>query len=399
MGKKILKNLSGTTTLVKDVLKRINISKDKSEVIPQKDSYIQNKLNNAMHKSPQHVVVAEIIKHSDDVKTYVLKADKELGQTVLAYPQAGNYISIHLEVGEAVINRPYSLSSSPKEAINGTYTLTIKRVGGGLSSNYILDNWTVGTKVICSAPLGVFTYEPIRDAKTVIGLAGGSGITPFYSFAKAILDGTEDFKLILLYGSRTKSDILFYDEFKAIAAKTDKFQIINVVEDGTGDEKGYITADLIKKYAPNEDYSIFICGPQAMYNFLDKEIAKLNIRGKFVRHELFGEYRNPDKDEAYPQEAKGQKFKLTVHIRDEVKTIEIDANDTLLNAMEHQGIAVPNDCRSGLCGWCHSRLISGNVYVPKSVDGRRAADLKFGYVHPCCTFATSDVELDVPPMH
>lgn len=399
MGKKILKHLSGTTALVKDVLKRINISKDQPAEIPSKDSYIQNKLANAMHKSPMHLYVAEIIEHTKDVKTFVLKADKEFGKTALSYPQAGNYISIHLEIGEAVLNRPYSLSSSPKEAMEGKYTITVKRVSGGLASEYILDNWTVGTKVLTSAPLGVFTYEPIRDAKTVIGLAGGSGITPFYSFAKAILEGSEDFNLILLYGNRTSSDILFKEEFESIQAKTDKFKLVNVIEDGTGDESGFITADIIKKYAPSDNYSIFICGPQGMYNFLDKEIKKLNIKEKFVRHELFGEYRNPFNDAEYPQEAKGQKFKLVVHIREEVKTIEIDANDTLLNAMEHQGISVPNDCRSGMCGWCHSRLISGKVYVPKTVDGRRAADLKFGYIHPCCTFAISDLELEIPPMH
>lgn len=399
MAKKILKGLSGTTALVKSVLKRINIPKDASTEIAPLNSYPQNKLKEAMHPAYQELVVKDVIEYSSDVKTFVL--GKEDG-SALAYPQAGNYISIALEIGEAKLCRPYSLSSSPKEALEGKYTLTIKRVKDGLASNYVLDTWKKGDKIRTSAPQGTFTYEPLRDAKTVIGIAGGSGITPFFSFAKAIKDGTEDFNLILLYGSRTKNDILFLDEFEAIEKATDKFKLINVLsdEDVEGYEKGFITSDLIKKYAPDGEYSIFICGPQAMYNFIDKEIEKLNIRKKFVRHELFGEYRNPSNDNDYPEGINVKDtFKMIVNICGEKKELEICANDTILNTLEKNGIQAPNDCRSGICGYCHSRLVSGKVYVPKSVDGRRAADVQFGYIHPCCTFALSDIEIDVPPLH
>ena len=49
----------------------------------------------------------------------------------------------------------------------------------------------------------------------------------------------------------------------------------------------------------------------------------------------------------------------------------------------------------GECGFCHARLVKGKVYVPKSVDGRRLADFDYGYIHPCCTFATTDIEIDL----
>ncbi|MBO7155876.1 MAG: iron-sulfur cluster-binding domain-containing protein, partial [Clostridia bacterium] len=335
---------------------------------------------------------------SDDVKTYTLVADVEEGTKAVAYFSAGQYLSVRLKIGDVELTRPYSISSSPKMALDGYYQLTIKRVEGGLASEYILDNWIEGTKVSVSAPQGVFTYERLRDAKTVVGIAGGSGITPFRSLAYAIADGDEDCSLTLLYGSRTANDILFLDEFKALEKRTEKFKLVNVLSaDEGGDEQGFITAELIKKYAPNGDYSIFLCGPQAMYEFVDKEIEKLNLRKKFIRHELFGEYRNPEKESDYPQEAVGKKFKLKVNVCGNVTELECDANVTLLNAMEKAGVIAPANCRSGECGWCHSRLVSGNVYVPKRGDGRRLADLKYGYVHPCMTFPLSDVELDVPP--
>ena len=139
-----------------------------------------------------------------------------------------------------------------------------------------------------------------------------------------------------------------------------------------------------------------MCGPQAMYNFVDKEVAKLGLKRKYIRHELFGEYHNPEKNPDYPQEAVGAKFTLTLLINGEEKVIECDANETIINAMEHNGISAPAKCRSGICGFCHSRLIEGNVYVPKSVDGRRMADLEYGYIHPCCTFPLSNLKIDVP---
>ena len=74
-----------------------------------------------------------------------------------------------------------------------------------------------------------------------------------------------------------------------------------------------------------------------------------------------------------------------------------EENETLLNAMERAGLKAPSRCKSGSCGFCHSRLISGEYHVNKEHEYRRQADLKFGYIHPCCTYPESDMEIDVPP--
>lgn len=372
------------------------IEKAEAKPLPPTNSYVPNRIANALHPGVQHLKVNKIVEN-ENAKTYYLEANAEKGTKSLAYFSAGQYLSIELEIGKMKLNRPYSLASSPKEALEGTYMLTIKRVDGGLASNYILDNWAVGTEVTASEPLGTFTYEPLRDAKTVIGLAGGSGITPFRSLAKAIVDGDEDAELVLLYGTNTLKEAIFQEEFKELEKLSPKFKLVNVLsaEDKDGVEKGFITAELIKKYAP-EQYSIFMCGPQAMVNFVDKEIEKLNLRKKFVRHELFGEYFNPDKEEDYPTNV-NPTFNITVRIAGKEQTIVANANDSILRSLEKNGIKSPAHCRSGECGWCHSHLISGEIYVPKSVDGRREADLIYGYIHPCCSFPLSDLVIEVPP--
>ena len=366
-----------------------------AKALPATGSYVPNQIAAALYPRVQHLKVAKIVEYGD-AKTFCLEANPEKGTRKLAWFSAGQYLSISLEIGPMKLSRPYSLSSSPREALEGYYMLTVKRVEGGLASNYILDNWAVGTEVTASEPLGVFTYEPLRDAKTIIGIAGGSGITPFRSLTKAIADGDEDANMILLYGSRTLKDAIFQEEFKTL--ESDKFKLVNVLSHETqeGCESGFITAELIQKYAPEGDYSLFLCGPQAMYNFVDKEIEKLGLRRKFIRHELFGEYFNPAKEADYPAEV-APSFQLTVKIAGTEQTISAKADTSLLRTMEAAGIAAPAHCRSGECGWCHSKLVSGQVYTPKSVDGRREADLLYGYIHPCCAFPLSDVTIEVPP--
>ncbi len=354
-------------------------------------------LAKALHPKKQFLKVAEVIERAEDCKSFVLVPDEEKGTKSLAYFGAGKYLTVFEEVEGMKITRAYSISSKPKDSLEGRYMLTIKRVDGGLMSNYILDTWEVGRSVTVSAPEGHFEYQPLRDAKNVICLAGGSGITPFISMAGAVIDGDEDFNMTLIYGSRNRENILFYDELEEIK-KNGKVNVVHVLsdDDAEGFEKGFITAELIKKYAPdNEPYSIFICGPQAMYEFLDKEIAKLGLEKKYVRHEMFGEFRNPASQADYPSDVP-ETVSITVTIQDMTTTITGSTNDTVLQILEKNGIAAPARCRSGECGFCHSHLISGKVYVPKALEYRRLADFKFGCIHPCCSFPLTDLVINVP---
>lgn len=359
-------------------------------------------LARALHPKRQYLKVSEVIARGDDCKSFVLVPDADRGTEKLAYFGAGKYLTVFETIENMPVTRAYSISSSPNDALNGKYVLTIKLVEGGLVSRYILDNWEVGTSVEVSAPSGNFEYQPLRDAQKVICLAGGSGITPFLSMANAIADGDEDFEMTLLYGSRNKDVILFKDELDAVAAKCGKVKVVHVLSDNgaadalEGAESGFITAELIKKYAPaDESYSVFLCGPQQMYEFVDKELEKLNLPKKFIRHEMFGEFHNPSTQADYPAGVP-ETVNITVIIQDVTTTVSGSSNDSIMQILEKNGISVPARCRSGECGFCHSHLISGQIYVPKHLDYRRLADYKFGCIHPCCTFPLSDIVINVP---
>ena len=366
--------------------------------LPPVESYKPNEIALALHPKVQHLKIAKIEAEAGDSKRYYLVPNEEKGTKALAWFSAGQYLSLTVKIGNMTLTRPYSIASSPRDALEGTYMLTIQRVEGGLVSQFIHDNWQVGTEVTASEPLGNFTYEPLRDASTVVAVVGGSSITPFRSLAMAIADGDEDCDLVLLYGSRTLEDTMFRKDLEELAANCSRIKLVNVLshEEREGYEHGFITADLIRKYAPEGEYSLFVCGPQVMRNFVDKEIATLGLRKKFIRNELFGEYFGPAKEADYPADV-APAFKVTVRIAGAEQTITAPSDVSLLRSLEAAGIAAPAHCRSGECGWCHSRLVSGEVYTPKSVDGRREADYIYGYIHPCCSFPLSDLVIEVAP--
>jgi len=217
------------------------------------DAYIANRLAKALHPYAQYLKIKDIIDREGDAKTFVFGPDGEKTKE-LAYFNAGSYLSLVLSIDGIRLTRPYSLSSSPRDSLAGTYAITVKRASGGLASNYILDKWKKGDVIEASAPLGQFTYSPIRDQKVVVGLAGGCGITPFYSLAQAVADGDEGCSLILLYGSKTLSEALFEKEFKALEKRCPKFHLVHVLSDEIkeGCEHGFINAEIIKKYAPKK---------------------------------------------------------------------------------------------------------------------------------------------------
>ena len=347
------------------------------------------------HPDTQDFIVEKVVWQNPDVKTFILR--RKDGNKA-AYFRAGQYVVIRELIDGKLIARPVSLSCSPSVTEDGHIQLTVKRVADGFLSEHILSTWGEGSEVTTSGPQGNFYYEKFRDAGTVIGVCGGSGVTPMISMAEAIADAIEDFNLTILYGSRKESDILFRERFDAVTAKTDKVKVVHVLSDEEKDgfEHGFIGADLIRKYAPEGTYSIFAAGPMAMYRFLDKEVEKLGIERKFYRKEIFGASKEPWTLPGYPAESKDKTYHVTVHICDKVYEIDCAANETILTAFERAGVAGPNRCRGGICGWCRSRLISGTVYIPEETDVRRAADKVFGYIHPCASYATSDLVIEVP---
>ena len=360
-----------------------------------------NTLARRLHPERQYMIIDSIKDETKTTKTFKLVPDPESDTKELAYFRAGQYLSLKVKINDVRITRAYSISSSPKDSSNGFYEITIRKEEHGFLTNFIWENWKVGTKVVSSGPEGFFYYEYLRDAKNIVGIGGGSGITPFRSLAKDIVDGNIDAKLLILYGSSDEEDIIFYDEFKALEmTNPDKIKTVFILscDEVTLDdcEKGFITADIIKKYADVNNSSFFICGPQVMYNFVDKELKTLNLPQRRIRKEAFGEIKNIVNFPGYPKELAEKTFKLTVHMDGITKELPAIATESILVAIERGHLSPPSKCRSGECGFCRALLISGDVYISPVGDGRREADKKFGFFHPCYSYPISDIEVNIP---
>ena len=376
-----------------DMLKFKNLRKNRAEMIasaeakPLPGTYRVNELAKRLHPAAQYLKIAEIVQETHDAKSFVLVPDEEAGTRELAPFKAGSYINVRTTLAGSVARRTYSLSSSPKEALEGKYRITVKLKEGGFLSAWLHNEAKVGDKLTATEPGGHVTHSGIRDCKKVVALAGVSGITPFMSMAKAIDEGTEDFEMTLLYGARTEADLVFRADFDAIAARCPKVKVVYVLseEQKEGFEAGFITAELIKKYAGAEQFSIYAVGPGAMCDFLDRELPKLGLAQKFIRME-----RTEDVCDA----GEVKDYTLTVHYRDELHTIPARSDETVLTAFERAGLAVNNKCRVGYCGFCRSRLVKGEYHANR-YEQLRIADKQFHYFHPCCSYPMSDMEIEV----
>ena len=386
-----------------DMLKFKNMSKVREKAIQAAPAnevsgeFAINTNAKKLHPDYQRLVIDEVIPHEGaKAKTFVFRrADGE----AFPYFRAGQYLSLKLPLEDSFVTRAYSLCSSPKDALKGRAAITVRSNPGGFAADKLLAALKPGDEVIASDPQGFFYYEDLRDAKHVVGLAGGSGITPFLSMAYALRDGAEDFELTLLYGSRDEESILFKKELNEVTAACPKFRVVHVLsdEEKAGYEHGFITAELIKKYAPADaEYSVFLCGPEGMYRFLKPEIEKLALPERLFRRKMIDVTKTPWELDGYPQQCRDKIFNLTVRQGDREYKLSASANETVLTAIERAGIKAPSRCRSGECGWCRSRMLEGSVFIPQENELRRWADKEYGYIHPCSSFPTSDIVLEVP---
>ena len=344
---------------------------------PLPKTYRVNETAHVLHPGNQKADLIGIELVAPDTKTYTFRTERPL------YFRAGQYAALGCPIGESLLSRPYAFSSAPVQGLQNIVSFTVKKAG--FFSGYLFDSAKVGDMFTVGDPSGEFCYEPLKDAKHVVALAGGSGITPFYSMAQAIADGTEDFRLTILFGARREQDIILREQLEKLVS--DRVRVVYVLSDEkkAGYEYGFIGADLIRKYAEG-DFTVMMCGPSAMYAYEDEQLAAFGLPPRRVKKEA---------NCVASRDAAPKQYTLTVHIGAETYTVSVDARETVLTAMERAGLRVPAKCRAGGCGFCHSKLLAGKFTIA-GADKRRLADAKFSYLHPCCSYPDSDMELIVP---
>ncbi|MEG0396612.1 MAG: iron-sulfur cluster-binding domain-containing protein, partial [Oscillospiraceae bacterium] len=305
----------------------------------------------------------------------------------------GQYVNLFTEIDGVRTSRPYSISSSPRQ--RAYYEITVAATKDGFVSDYFLNNVKTGDCFLANGPAGVFRFQPVFHSKKSLFLAGGSGITPFMSMLREIIDAGLDRDVVMLYGCRCEDAALYHDELCAYAAANDNFAYHLVVSDDAEEwkgEKGFINEELIRRLVPDfAERTCYICGPQIMNDFCKNELENMGMPIKRIRREMFGSRRDIQNEPGWPKELSGSEvFNIKVGER----VIDAKSGESVLCALERAGIRVNVCCRSGECSLCRVKLVSGKVFLSKGIM-LRMADEKFGYIHSCKAYPIGDIEISI----
>ncbi|KAK9280002.1 hypothetical protein L1049_013686 [Liquidambar formosana] len=169
-------------------------------------------------------------------------------------------------LGDEVI-KPYTPTTLDSDI--GYFELVIKMYPQGRMSHHFRE-MRVGDYLAVKGPKGRFKYQP-GQVRAFGMLAGGTGITPMFQVARAILENPEDrTKVNLIYANVTYEDILLKEELDRFAHNfPDHFSVFYVLnqppEEWDGGV-GYVSKEMIQTYCPMPapDIQILRCGPSPM---------------------------------------------------------------------------------------------------------------------------------------
>jgi ferredoxin-NADP reductase/ferredoxin len=370
-----------------DIVQEVQISRKYGATLGADGDSVDLQINR-LHPARMQLRVSRIIDETPSTKTLRLVSE----ESYLAPFLAGQYVALFLEIGGIRTCRPYSISSPPNQT--GYYDITVRRVEGGLVSNYLLDEVRAGDHLESSGPAGNFYHNPLFHDRNMVCLAGGSGITPFMSMIREAAECGLDRTLYLLYGNKTPDEAIFHDELHNLSSQFENITYVPVLENPPVEyesQSGLITADLIGETIGDlTDKTYYLCGPQGMYDFCLPELEKLGIAKRKIRKEVYGAPVNIWDHPGWPEEIKAdQVFKLKVN--GGLKT-EARAGEPLILALEKAGLSIPSLCRSGECSLCRVKILSGKVFQPVGVPVRKS-DRKYGYVHSCVSYPLGDLEI------
>lgn len=183
---------------------------------------------------------------------------------------------------------PFSISSSSEHPEELSFT--IKDLGKFTST---IKNMQPGQDVYVDSPHGSFTIDRYPEAKNLVFIAGGIGITPIMSMLRSMADRKDKRPVKLFYNNRDWDSITYREEIEALEKKLD-LQIIYTLEKPPQKwigESGYMTESILQKHLPKswfqENAAIFLCGPQVMMDIVIKQCLNLGFDQQQIYYELF----------------------------------------------------------------------------------------------------------------
>lgn len=241
---------------------------------------------------------------------------------------AGAHIDVVLPSGTI---RQYSLCGAV--GADNFRIAVLRQENGRGGSREVHDNLRVGQVVEISAPRNTFALEP---AERYFFVAGGIGITPILPMIDAAVAAGADWHLV--YGGRNAWSMAFAEALRARDPER--------VELRTDDRDGPL--DVAALCAGSAEAKVYACGPQGLLDALEAAFAEAG-RASDLHLERFAAVAK-----ALPDDGS-----VRVHLARSGGHVDVPPDQTILAALQAQGIAVPCSCEQGFCGTCETRVLAG----------------------------------------
>ncbi|MGB5172668.1 MAG: ferredoxin--NADP reductase [Eudoraea sp.] len=308
---------------------------------------------------------------------------------------SGQYITIKHIIKNEEIRRAYSISSSPKEK---DITVGIKKVTGGIFSEYANSEIKIGDVLEVMPPEGRFVYTPANSKEDICAFAAGSGITPIMSIAKTVLSSHSENTFSLVYGNKSLEETMFYKELvQMLEAYKDRFFIQFVTSRAKEDDCLFGRIDLsninyiIKnKFDVQGFKSVYLCGPEGMINVVTEVLKSKGVEESSIYHELF----TSSEEESSESSVSEGNTSVSIVLDDEIHTFDMNQSATILDAVLEEGLDAPYSCQGGVCSTCIARITEGEAKMEKNqilTDG----EINEGLVLTCQAHpTTSSIKVD-----
>ncbi|MFF0708301.1 hybrid-cluster NAD(P)-dependent oxidoreductase [Gordonia sp. w5E2] len=307
----------------------------------------------------------------------------------------GQFLSVGIEIDGRVVERCYSISSSPTRP--DTLSISVKRKVGGHVSNWLHDNMSEGRTITASGPLGRFSYIDKAATKLLL-ISAGSGITPVMSMLRAATDSdsstTPD--IVFIHSARTLDDIPFRTELDDLAVTHPKvavaFACTRLTDDDSGaawsGHRGRLDAAALARICPDlAEREVFLCGPGQFRAGVRSALVASGGSLTRIHEESFG-FRLPTSDEGAASDG------VSVDFTRRARRIHVGAGTTILAAAAAAGVTLPSSCGVGLCGSCKVTKTSGDV-VMNHQGGIHRREIEQGKILLCCSEPLSPVVIDL----
>jgi len=229
--------------------------------------------------------IAEVIQEYGDATTVVIEPVSHRGFQF--DPGQFGWIAVGRSPF-SITQHPFSFSSAADTPPGGTVSMTIKVAGDFTKTIATL---TPGTRVYVDGPHGVFTMDQ-RQAPGYVFIAGGVGVTPFYSMLLTMLERDDVRPVILFYASQSWDQVILRDQLSELDAAMPNLTIVHVLsraEDDWQGESGRIDATLLSRHLPAQfqRYEYLLCGSSRMMDAMEEALVEARVPATRVTSERF----------------------------------------------------------------------------------------------------------------